>query len=346
VRQKKPCKGSSVIGGACPHCMRLKNCVTINHSDFVPGVDSTVTTTGGNLLFDLDWGRTEIKAVQLPNIMITDVRSVLNRNVHVRHEEDRECSTINSCFSLNGNVDSDFHGLRDPLGLQSRTQNFIYKPILNDHHYIPASDEQWRMFHYQVEVDYFLQLLDMDEDWSDDLRERILKKEVVTGPTEMMPITGAMFRCINEILNCHLTGSLRNIVIEAKILELIAYQLEQSQQYKATVNTSSVCRTERDKFHGLKDYLDLTFHEEHSLRSLAKMFCLNEFKLKKGFREMFGQTVFGYIHSLRMREAKMLIKEKGLNVSQVATRTGYKNPNHFSTAFKKEFGLSPSAMCR
>jgi AraC-like DNA-binding protein len=30
----------------------------------------------------------------------------------------------------------------------------------------------------------------------------------------------------------------------------------------------------------------------------------------------------------------------------VATRTGYKNPNHFSTAFKKEFGLSPSSLCR
>lgn len=325
--------------------MRLKNSVSVNHSDFVPRVDS-MATTAGDMLFELDWGRTEVRTVQLPNILITEVRSNLNRNVHVRHEDDRECSSINSCFALNGNVDSEFHGMRESLGLESRTQNFIYRPVFNDHHYIPVSNEEWRIFHYQVNVDYFLQLLDMNEDWTDDLRDRISRKEVVTGSPEKMPITGTMFRCIDQILNCHLTGTLRNIVIEAKILELIAYQLEQVQQQKSKVNTASVGRTERDKFHALRDYLDDTFHEEHSLRSLAKMYCLNEFKLKKGFRELFGQTVFGYIHSLRMREAKMLIREKGLNVSQVATRTGYKNPNHFSTAFKKEFGLSPSAMCR
>jgi AraC-like DNA-binding protein len=80
------------------------------------------------------------------------------------------------------------------------------------------------------------------------------------------------------------------------------------------------------------------------LRSLARQFGINEFKLKKGFRELFGATVFGYIHTLKMHHARTMMEEAGASVSQAASRTGYKNANHFSAAFKKQFGMSPSAL--
>ena len=80
----------------------------------------------------------------------------------------------------------------------------------------------------------------------------------------------------------------------------------------------------------------------HSLQSLSRAFCLNEFKLKKGFKELFGDTVFGYIHSLRMQHARSLILDEKMNINKVAGKVGYKNANHFSTAFKKQFGIAPS----
>ena len=108
----------------------------------------------------------------------------------------------------------------------------------------------------------------------------------------------------------------------------------------------AINKSERDAFYSLRDYLNESFDQDHSLRSLSKQFGLNEFKLKKGFKDLFGFTVFGYIQLLKMRHAKTLIEDNGLNISQVANRVGYKNPNHFSVAFKKQFGLNPSSIRR
>jgi AraC-like DNA-binding protein len=43
-----------------------------------------------------------------------------------------------------------------------------------------------------------------------------------------------------------------------------------------------------------------------------------------------------------MQHAKMLIQDEKLNINIVAGKVGYKNPNHFSSAFKKQFGMAPS----
>lgn len=326
--------------------MSVKNCVTIDQTAFVPGSDSTIMSAECDLQYKMDWGTADIKAIQIPHILITEIKSSLDRNLHVRHHEDRECATVNSCFTLSGSVNSDFYGLQNPLRLHQRTQNFIYKPVLCDSHYLTADENPLHMFHYEVDVNYFITLLDLDERWADQLRERITRRQVVTGPQEMMPVSGAMFRCIHDIINTPLTGALRNIIIEAKILELIAHQLDHVRQRQCDSRSSGLTRAEVEKFHALKSYLEASFQQEHSLRSLARKYAMNEFKLKKGFKELFGDTIFAYIHSLKMKEARLLLEEQGLNVTQVSVRTGYKNPNHFSAAFKKSFGISPSALCR
>jgi len=72
----------------------------------------------------------------------------------------------------------------------------------------------------------------------------------------------------------------------------------------------------------------------------------NEFTLKKGFKEVFGTTVFGFWNELKMQESKNLLLEHKLTVAEVSEKIGYKNPQHFSTAFKQYFGISPSRLKR
>jgi AraC-like DNA-binding protein len=69
---------------------------------------------------------------------------------------------------------------------------------------------------------------------------------------------------------------------------------------------------------------------------------LNDFKLKRGFRQVFDTTVFGYVRALRMEKARALLELGRLNVTQVASATGYSCFGHFSAAFKKRFGILPS----
>ena len=64
-----------------------------------------------------------------------------------------------------------------------------------------------------------------------------------------------------------------------------------------------VCR-----IHQAKDILIRQIDNPPSLLSLARQVGINDFKLKQGFRQVFGTTVFGYLHSHRMERAAQLLQ--------------------------------------
>src|SRR5690606_41117867 len=78
------------------------------------------------------------------------------------------------------------------------------------------------------------------------------------------------------------------------------------------------------------------------VKDLARMVGLNEFSLKKGFREMFQETIYGFVSKVRMQQARELLLEGNLSIHEVSLLAGYKNPQHFTAAFKKHYGLPPS----
>lgn len=95
----------------------------------------------------------------------------------------------------------------------------------------------------------------------------------------------------------------------------------------------------------VKDYLRESFlSPELSLQLLCRKFGLNEFKLKRGFKQLFGYTVFSYVQEMKMKTARKFLAEKKMNVNEVADHLGYSSPNHFSAAFKKMYGHSPSKL--
>jgi AraC-like DNA-binding protein len=69
---------------------------------------------------------------------------------------------------------------------------------------------------------------------------------------------------------------------------------------------------------------------------------INEFKLKKGFKEIFGNTVFGYLVDLKMEYAKEKLVQKKVSISEISDEIGFQHPQHFSQAFKKKYGYFPS----
>jgi AraC-like DNA-binding protein len=81
--------------------------------------------------------------------------------------------------------------------------------------------------------------------------------------------------------------------------------------------------------------------EPLTIKALSRKVAMNECYLKKGFKEMFGVTIFDFYQSQRMEHAKYLLYEKGLTVTDVSVLLGYSSISHFSTAFKKHTGLKP-----
>lgn len=83
-----------------------------------------------------------------------------------------------------------------------------------------------------------------------------------------------------------------------------------------------------------------------SLLQLSRMVGLNDYKLKVGFKEMYGNTIFGYLREKRMEQALKLLQAGKSNVIEVSCAVGYSNPSHFAEAFRKKFGVNPSALLR
>jgi AraC-like DNA-binding protein len=96
----------------------------------------------------------------------------------------------------------------------------------------------------------------------------------------------------------------------------------------------------------IADFLEKNCTMEHSLRSLSRQFHINEFKLKKGFREHYGQTVFQYLRHKRMHHAYAKFQSGANSVLEVAVEVGYSNASHFARAFREEFGLNPRDVLR
>ena len=69
---------------------------------------------------------------------------------------------------------------------------------------------------------------------------------------------------------------------------------------------------------------------------------LNEFKLRSGFKQYFGSTIYDYITRLRMEVARKLIVQESKNMYEVGIEVGFKHQASFTNAFKKYYGILPS----
>jgi len=77
------------------------------------------------------------------------------------------------------------------------------------------------------------------------------------------------------------------------------------------------------------------------IRDIAQKVGMNEYKLKNGFRELFGNGVYEYLRTERMQEARVLLVDHGRSIKEIAALTGYRSVNSFIKAFKKKFGQTP-----
>lgn len=146
--------------------------------------------------------------------------------------------------------------------------------------------------------------------------------------------------------------------LESKALELASLVLEQESEIQM-----SGCATSRkdalanyklgdryiqplnprtlEQIHYARTLLLRNLHSPPSLVDLARQANLNEYNLKRGFRQVFGTTVFGYLHDYRLEQARQLLETGNMNVVKVAQTVGFASRSYFATAFKKKFGLNP-----
>ncbi|WP_144028353.1 helix-turn-helix domain-containing protein [Paenibacillus ferrarius] len=159
--------------------------------------------------------------------------------------------------------------------------------------------------------------------------------------------TPAMNRIVHEITHCQYQDDIKRIYLEGKVMELIAvYASESLLEKKAAASISGLSRTDMASLQSAKNILDANLISPPSLAALAQRVCLNEFKLKKGFKLLFGMPVYAYVIDQRLEAAYRLLIDEQLTITETAYTVGFGKAGHFSEHFKRKFGVNPSEYFR
>lgn len=141
-----------------------------------------------------------------------------------------------------------------------------------------------------------------------------------------------------QILHCSLSGPCRRLFLESRALDMLSVFLGRLEKPRTAVSLSS---SDVERLHEARRILRETVDEQPSIRELARQTGLNEMKLKRGFRALFGCTVFQVARAERLERARTLLQDTDTTVGAVAAMTGYTNMSHFIAAFRTRFGQTP-----
>jgi len=131
------------------------------------------------------------------------------------------------------------------------------------------------------------------------------------------------------------------LMLESKVIELLALQLSQYNQLKTKTSSFPLKDEDIEKMQVAKNILLNQTGKQLSLPALARLVGTNDFDLKRNFKAVFGNTIYGYLTQHKIERAKAMLLEKGVTIADVSKISGYKHPTHFTSAFKKYFGYLP-----
>ena len=158
------------------------------------------------------------------------------------------------------------------------------------------------------------------------------------------PITAGMKVALHQILMCPFLGKTRCLFLEGKVLELISHVRFSADRHTYTASSTAAVNLMADDYERMwqaKTILDENLESPPSILELAKLVGVNEFKLKNGFRQVYGTTPYKYLADQRLETARQLLWERRVNVTEAAFSVGYSNLSHFAKIFRAKFGVNP-----
>lgn len=205
-----------------------------------------------------------------------------------------------------------------------------------------SESSKFHLTQISVTTQYFIDILPQNEKWAKSLTESMDKRSSIFNASASK-INLLQHLSLQNIYNNQNPGKLGLLSLESSAIQTIVSFVDNCFA-RADDVLLKIPKRDSKIIEDVKGFLESTFLGEHTLQSIARRFGINQSKLTTYFKALFGITVFELLSELKMLHAKKLLEDKGLFVQDVAPIVGYKNPHHFSAAFKKRFGVSPSAL--
>ncbi len=157
-------------------------------------------------------------------------------------------------------------------------------------------------------------------------------------------IDSSIQQVIQQIIHCKYAGDIKKLFLLSKTIELLVLTAE---SYYASANKKGLfikSKTDKEKIIAVRDLINEKLNCPPNLSQIAKTVGLNEYKLKRGFKETFNNTVFGYLTEQRLHLAHQYLRDTEKTAAEISAELGYSTPQHFNNAFKKKFGITPHSV--
>ncbi|MHA4807061.1 helix-turn-helix transcriptional regulator [Flavitalea flava] len=293
--------------------------------------------------------RTESFSVPLPfgtiqatqwffdGIKMSFSESVFNKPMVLDWKGDSEMITMH--FNLKGKVSILDKDLPQGFELSANQHNMFYGKEAEGQ--MKVEELNMSSFLIQFSRDAFLKIAGDGNDALQRFADRVGAGKPVAFSEFNLNIDLNLQNCIRSILHCKYSDLLKRMFFLSRSIEMLVLQAESFD--RSMDKKLQYIKKDYDKERLLfaRDYLIKNLECPPTLTELSKIAGINEYKLKRGFKETFNQTVFEYLSDTRLEMARIDLLEKKKSLTEIAFALGYSSLQHFSAAFKKKFGISP-----
>lgn len=245
-----------------------------------------------------------------------------------------ESRLIQTTASLRTKVSQNFSGLK--MAVKEGQFSLVPGPI----EYCELSLEGTKEYH-QFAIGYQRSCLENLIPYFPVLKQFIKGEQIDNSfaiiSAKWMPIEVSYI--INQMLHCPYEPAVRDFFFDDKASDLLFYMLVELSKHKPVIKDLS--SSDIEKVHACHTIIlnDLTQH--YNISKLARKVGLNEFKLKIGFKQLFGVGPFAFLKKERMNKAYDLLLNTDKPIKDIQSIAGYESLTSFVGAFRKFFGRTP-----
>ena len=148
---------------------------------------------------------------------------------------------------------------------------------------------------------------------------------------------------INSIQNINAKGMLRILKIEARVYEILSMHIQEHN--KIVSGKKTPLRIDKTTLKTVRNIgNDILKHpaKEYNLYELSLNSGVSQAKLQEGFKFLYNRTVTEYIRHIRLENARDMLKNTDLNISQIVYSIGFSSRSYFSKIFKEKYNITPN----
>jgi len=267
-------------------------------------------------------------------IFIVKVENLDDNSFRLKRAIDQ--SLIQFYFATEGSATFYFNQGNYRLQLESEKSLLFYNPLVALPLEVEVMPGSKLLFLYITVENLHRLFVEESEEIAFLNKENINKKFYADRP--LSPI---LILTINQLFQSTIKGPARQVFEKAKAYEILAlfFNKEEGKDVEQCPFLNDEENVERIR--QAKKILIQKMTSPPTLKELSREIGLNEYRLKEGFKNIYGKTVFQFLNDYRLDAARHMLDSGKLKVNDAAYQIGYTNPSHFIAAFKKKFGVTP-----